>query len=241
MGRLGDTIILWAAGKMWRFDPYDEIGSKEDVDTPAGCTLPKSVVTTPYGLVFANEQGAWVFDGQKVSRISDRIHDDWTASTNDWRAAYAEDALHFAQGTAAGAPMYLLRRFGEALEWSTEAVTGRDNFRFLASSPDGTKLYGSTISGTYQIHGSATDLPMTIISKSYGDGAIRRGYWMYMDLHGAAAVTVTPSRATPGDYSISTTSRQVVRQSLPPSLLGEFWTIGTSGTGKLYGWQLELI
>lgn len=81
-------LVVWDNSTMFTVNP-DRFYVMSSLDG-AGCSNHKSAKVTPYGLFFANKQGAYVYDGSTVNKISDPIRNLWQAETATVEVNYDE-------------------------------------------------------------------------------------------------------------------------------------------------------
>jgi len=81
-------LVVWDTSTMFTVNP-DRFYVMSSLDG-AGCSNHKSAKVTPYGLFFANKQGAYVYDGSTVNKISDPIRNLWQAETATVEVNYDE-------------------------------------------------------------------------------------------------------------------------------------------------------
>jgi len=250
IGRFNDTPILFSRGRIWRWTQLGEAdGHLEDIDTPAGTDLPNSVVETPYGLLFANSRGLWVFDGARVAELSDTIFDEWSTEVGDWRGAYADNKAFFSQGTESGEYSYSLTRYGDVSAWSQELPSMSGPPAYLAADSESKYLYGHGHLGIYRLY-AGEDASINMTTKHFGDGRYRRAYRLILDLDSGGRtvswqVDTTRGQSVAG-YEPSSGSgiaygRRVLWWGLPANLRGEYFYINIAGKCNVYGCWLVLV
>ena len=257
LGRYGSRVAVFCNSRWALLSQEDEVGYIDDIDSPVGCQYPNSVVTTPYGIVWATRTGLWSYNGSAPQLLTDAIEDDWrdvrgTSSGSDsgveWAGEFWRGQLFFvASGTVVDDPVFVGRKTAEGIQWTRETLGGGvflDPTAFTANG-DNNLLYTATGSGNISTVGTGSEsTTVALTTKKYGSGRPTRVARLVFDIDcGGSDETVTlhTSRGDSQEYTLDTATRQTVRKAAPMSFIAEYFWLTFSGTATIHGFSIETV
>ena len=182
-------LYAFTPNKMYRIHPDMYI---EDVLEGVGCSGHDSVCVTEYGMFFANNNGAYWYNGKDVKTISETIRDtayvgsgaDWSTVVNTEMGRHIVVPMFKTSGTAAATIRKFICFIGDITAasrcWAYHIPTGRwDFWNFgtisltvnsgVVKGKDG-ELYLSDATDLREVLGGATKESTTWVSKEDGMG-----------------------------------------------------------------------
>jgi len=245
LGVLGRSLIIFSPSRSWRYEHATGVGILTETDSREGCRYRRAVASTPHGLFFANERGAFLHDGAWASEVSGGIRDVFTdKSGGEWSMCYYDNEIYLAGRSGTNLCPVLSMR-DENPRWRTHnfytqhgvASPGLD---FIAADYLNNRLVGGT-SGGYvaTLFTSGDDASATFVSKAYGDGTTRRAWRVEIDCEADSEEMDVYFKSNRSDYTQIATSqgtegRQVVWVSTQ-DVVGEWFTVKIQNANKLYG------
>jgi len=166
----GKSVAVFGKRTLHLYSNTDGIGQKERLDVAVGVNGPKAAITTPFGMMWANPDGVWLYTGGPTARrISEKLGAmDFGTWSSNWQIAY--DGNKFViLGLAAG--YLILYMVGGEPYWLTSADTLLD----ISGSMAARQIWAdATMAAAYGIHSLETNSTFTnvaqITTKDYGDG-----------------------------------------------------------------------
>jgi len=235
LGAYGDSVIVFSNSRMWRYVNTDGVGFLDEIDAPEGCANPYSVITTPYGLLYAGARGLYAYSGTTPERISDDIQDLVLDEVGPWHAAWVDNKGYFFSG---GTAVFKVHFIGGKPRWSRETSIG--DFMFGRKGDD--SPYYMKSDGIYKLHGTTAG-SLRVDTKLWGDGRPVRPLWVYMDMDATeASVTLINEAADTNVVATNqaTTNRELVRYSVDDSFIGKYFKVRVDGNVTIYGIALEV-
>jgi len=238
---LADRVVVFTADRIGTYSPIDEIGQFQWSLSPVGTEYEDSVVVTEEGVLFARDDGLWLFDGVTSRCLTEDIADEWDAlSGGPWTVARTLDTVYC--GTSGGALSASIVKG----QWMWTTLSGSYSYH-VCSSVDGTALYGLIENnGEYGIGPvsvfAGSNRTMTIRTKDWGGWKIWEG--LQLDLNATGQDFVATVYTSDGDsQAISfdgSATRGRYRQMLPRDLRGEYHSVKIVGDVTAYGVELML-
>jgi hypothetical protein len=241
LGRYAEHVLIFTPSGIKLFSPVGAFGQLSDTQSPVGCEHPDSICAAEFGTIFCRSDGIWLFDGITSRRISDDIESLVKASNQDakWVAGYT--AGHFyascGDGTTVSDSSFEFYRIGDKILWSVDDNLGASNYIAVSGSPDDIFIYGLRLDGAVEkLNSSSINKSITIKTKAYGDGVVRRWIRIRIDADSSSSLIVvvetnrgnTISITIPATYENPMSSQ--MRYDLPVSMLGETCEVTITGT-----------
>jgi len=240
---LADRVVVFTNEKIGTYSPIDEIGQFQWSLSAVGTRHPDGIAVTDEGILFARDDGLWLFDGVTSHKLTEHISEEWGALSGDalsWSIAKTSDMLYCATGSGA----LVASTVGKEWKWTT--LSGDFASRVTAST-DGESLYGLRGSnGEYGIGPasifSGSDRTMTIKFKDWGGWKTWGALQLDIDVAPSADnFTATVTTSTGETQAISFTGSSTAdrhRQMLPRNLRGGYANVKIVGTATIKGVEL---
>jgi hypothetical protein len=184
------------------------------------------VVKTEVGLLFARDDGLWVFDGYSVHKIGWEIEDLWAAATVDeWRGAYANGKVVYSSGD--GGSVFVGKVASGELRWTQ--YSGLHDLIYLAATPGGDTVYSyycdtdgaGDPAGIVKLFEASGLEDMQFTTKAFGGGGTLRAESLVVDMDASGAVTATVAAEGGNSCSIDfSAGNRRHRALLPHNMIG---------------------
>jgi len=256
IGRWRNNVAVFSASDLWLYNNSDGVGLTDQVEGSYGCDSPRSVATHARGLIWANKEAAWLFDGTKPIRLTESDHGEirtrWQSEnvTRFWSVAIYADKVFFHNTTTSSNRSWVLDMGGRNLGWSYFYTLGLSGYyKFFATSADNTKLYGMTNFGVRELFSDAdTPIGMILTTKTWGNGIYARGIKIVVDAkydyeNGFRVRVVSNTNGDVNFILAGTGERKIYRKPLPDNYGGEYFNLyvsTASGSVDFYGAWLEV-
>lgn len=240
LSTFGESVAVATPTSIRLWSPVDETGQWSNSSSSVGTTHSRGLAPTDMGLLFARNDGLYLFDGVGSRRVSEEINPTWQQVSTDedaWRGAYSNGFGFWSNGLAA----VEFKLTNGAFEWSTsDLIQSSLEIGHICADPSDDGLWYSDLEGHIgRLHLGTGVNTATIKTKDYGDGNVRHWDRIVLDFSGSFAVTVTTNRGNTQAFVASLTPRQQLRTMLPATMIGELCNVTLVGTGTLYRIELE--
>jgi len=237
---LGENVAVVTATGIRLWSPVDEVGQWSNSSSSVGTVYKDSLVNIDQGLLFARQDGMYLFDGVSSRRVSEAIDATWQqfdSPNSMWRGASSNGFGFFTNSLIA----VEFKIVGGSFSWSTsDAVQSNQAVGYLSDDPLDAGVWSSHLDGTIRHMHQGTGLnTMTVKTKDFGDGATRHWDRLVVDFSGDLSAVVLTNRGATQTVALSSTGRLRDREMLLATMIGELANATFTGTGTLHGVELE--
>jgi hypothetical protein len=201
--------------------------------SPVGVEHHVSVKSTDVGILFARNDGAWLFDGNSSVKINEKLENVWTSGM--WSVAYTPSRAVFTNQS-----VWFVSDIAQG-KWRWTKISG-DAPEYISESADRSLLYGLFEGATVKsLFSSVANRTMKVRTRDWGGGGSWRGVEAVIDSNVTQDVTVR-AYSTMGDMSQITFDargcRDRYRYALPRTVKGDYISIEVEGDVVVYGAEL---
>jgi hypothetical protein len=232
---MGENVAVVTSAGIRLWSPVDAVGQWSNSGSTVGTTYDMSLVQTDGGLLFARDDGLYLFDGVSSRRVSAPIDPTWVPGT--WRGACTNGRGFFSDGMSVAIEFKFLNG---VFEWSTSDANVPYPATLVSEDPTDNGIWIARYDGTISLlHGGTGLNPSISQTKEYGDGNVRHWDRLTVDFEGTVSAVVTTNRGATQTVVLTATDRLRTREMLAAEMIGELCSVTFTGTGTIYGVELE--
>ena len=255
----GDYLVVFSATRMWLYYHDDILGTLKEIPVQQGVLAQTAAISLAGNVafenemgmgsvVFANDLGLWLVGPGGLQELTRGVRDDWVSSSGGtWSGTVLGDKMMWTCDKGAGSSdqAWTFHMAGGNLVIGRTAQPSTQDYEVLIADPVNNKIITQQADGIYEF-GTDSDSPKTLQTESkwYGSGTPGTVTRVVLDVSGSATGSVSilsNVKATPTTASFTNgrNQRSLVYVNVGTEL-SEFWRVGVSTTGTLYGYWIEV-
>lgn len=234
LARIGERLAVFTPDRIATYIPGPVIGQLDWSRSIAGTKSPHSVRPFKGGLLFAQSDGLYHFDGVDSTCVSRQVDKEWEALDGNWQVEVSINKIMCASENGC-----LSADTEEGWKWTVIDDTVAINHSFAVST-DGADIYlgdGSSIDKMF----SGSRKTMTVRTKEWGGWKVWDAVHVQIDAlpySGSFDVAVITDDGTRAEFTITGTTRKLYKSLLPRNIHGTYMSVEVTGNVAVFGIEL---